>query len=51
VDFPAFFSGLVRGAIQAIVDASVQQMDACADLLKPQLPGESTAAVSRARSR
>jgi hypothetical protein len=34
VDFPAFVSALVHGVFQAIVNASVQQMDAYAELLK-----------------
>jgi hypothetical protein len=34
VDFPAFVSDLVRGVFQAIVDASIEQMEAYADLLK-----------------
>ena len=34
VDFPAFVSDLVRGVFQAIVDASIEQMEAYADLLE-----------------
>jgi hypothetical protein len=34
VDFPAFVSALVHGVFQAIVSASIQQMDAYGDLLK-----------------
>jgi hypothetical protein len=34
VDFPAFVSDLVRGVFQAIVDASIEQMEAFADLLE-----------------
>jgi hypothetical protein len=34
VDFPAFVAGLIDGVFQAIVDASVQQMNAYADLVK-----------------
>lgn len=34
IDFPSFVSGLVKGTFQAIVDASVQQMEAYATLLK-----------------
>ena len=33
VDFPAFVSGLVKGVFQAVVDASLQQMQAYAELL------------------
>jgi hypothetical protein len=33
VDFPAFVSGLVKGVFQAVVDASIQQMQAYAELL------------------
>lgn len=33
VDFPAFVSGLVQGVFQAIVDASIQQMEAYGELL------------------
>lgn len=33
VDFPAFVSGLIQGVFQAIVDASIQQMEAYAELL------------------
>ena len=34
VDFPAFVSDLVRGVFQAIADASIEQMEAYADLLE-----------------
>jgi len=34
VDFPAFVAGLIDGVFQAIVDASIQQMNAYADLVK-----------------
>ena len=34
VDFPTFVAGLIDGVFQAIVDASVQQMEAYADLVK-----------------
>jgi len=33
VDFPQFVSGLIHGVFQAIVDASIQQMEAFGDLL------------------
>ncbi len=33
VDFPAFVSGLVQGVFQAVVDASIQQMRAFAELM------------------
>ena len=33
VDFPEFVSGLIQGVFQAIVDASIQQMDAFGELL------------------
>src|SRR5215207_4703955 len=33
VDFPAFVSGLIQGVFQAIVDASIQQMEAYGELL------------------
>lgn len=33
VDFPAFVSGLVQGVFQAVVDASIQQMRAYAELM------------------
>lgn len=33
VDFPAFVSGLVKGVFNAVVDASIQQMQAYAELL------------------
>ena len=33
VDFPAFVAGLIDGVFQAIVNASIQQMDAYADLV------------------
>jgi hypothetical protein len=33
VDFPGFVSGLIQGVFQAIVDASIQQMEAFGDLL------------------
>lgn len=33
VDFPKFVSGLIQGVFQAIVDASMQQMDAYKELL------------------
>lgn len=33
VDFPAFVSGLIQGVFQAIVDASIQQMQAFGELL------------------
>jgi hypothetical protein len=34
VDFPAFVSALIQGVFQAVVNASVQQMNAYGDLLK-----------------
>ncbi|WP_367325936.1 hypothetical protein [Streptomyces sp. HUAS ZL42] len=34
VDFPAFVSGLIQGVFQAIVDSSIQQMEAFAELVK-----------------
>ena len=34
VDFPMFVSGLIQGVFQAIVDASIQQMEAFAELVK-----------------
>lgn len=34
IDFPAFVSGLIQGVFQAIVDSSIQQMEAFADLVK-----------------
>jgi hypothetical protein len=34
VDFPGFVASLVQGVFQAIVDASVQQMEAYAELVK-----------------
>jgi hypothetical protein len=34
VDFPTFVSGLIQGVFQAIVDASIQQMEAFAELVK-----------------
>ncbi len=34
VDFPAFVGGLIQNVFQAIVDASIQQMEAYAELLK-----------------
>ena len=34
VDFPAFVSELIGGVFQAVVDASIQQMRAYADLLE-----------------
>src|SRR5437879_6083226 len=34
VDLPAFVSALIQGVFQAVVNASIQQMDAYADLLK-----------------
>jgi hypothetical protein len=34
VDFPAFVGGLIQGVFQAIVDSSIQQMEAYADLVK-----------------
>ncbi|MEA2588130.1 MAG: hypothetical protein QOH66_1057 [Actinomycetota bacterium] len=34
IDFPAFVAGLIQGTFQAIVDASIQQMEAYAELLK-----------------
>jgi hypothetical protein len=34
VDFPGFVSGLIKGVFQAIVDASIQQMEAFAELVK-----------------
>jgi hypothetical protein len=34
VDFPAFVSGLVKGTFQAVVNASVEQMEAYADLVE-----------------
>jgi hypothetical protein len=33
-DFPVFVAGLIDGTFQAIVDASIQQMEAYADLLE-----------------
>src|SRR5262249_23633475 len=34
IDFPAFVASLIHGTFQAIVDASIQQMEAYAELLK-----------------
>jgi hypothetical protein len=34
VDFPAFVSGLIQGVFKAIVDSSIQQMEAFAELVK-----------------
>ncbi|CAN7462085.1 hypothetical protein [Paraburkholderia hospita] len=34
VDFPSFVSSLIQGTFQAIVDSSIQQMEAYANLLK-----------------
>lgn len=34
VDFPDFVAGLIGGTFQAVVDASIQQMDAYADLVQ-----------------
>lgn len=34
VDFPGFVAGLIKGVFQAIVDASIQQMEAFAELVK-----------------
>jgi hypothetical protein len=34
VDFPAFVSGLIHGVFDAIVDASIQQMEAYGELLR-----------------
>jgi hypothetical protein len=34
IDFPAFVGSLIQGTFQAIVDASIQQMEAYANLLK-----------------
>jgi len=34
IDFPAFVASLIQGTFQAIVDASIQQMQAYAELLK-----------------
>lgn len=34
VDFPKFVSGLIQGVFQAIVDASIQQMEAFAELVR-----------------
>lgn len=34
IDFPAFVAGLISGTFHAIVDASIQQMEAYAELLK-----------------
>ncbi|HET7402354.1 MAG TPA: hypothetical protein VFJ62_11245, partial [Usitatibacter sp.] len=34
IDFPSFVSSLIQGTFQAIVDASIQQMEAYAELLK-----------------
>ncbi len=34
IDFPGFVSGLIQGTFQAIVDASVQQMEAYAELVQ-----------------
>jgi hypothetical protein len=34
VNFPEFVAGLIRGVFQAIVDASIQQMEAFAELVK-----------------
>jgi hypothetical protein len=34
IDFPSFIASLIQGTFQAIVDASIQQMEAYAELLK-----------------
>src|SRR5689334_1426813 len=34
IDFPGFVASLIQGTFQAIVDASIQQMEAYAELLK-----------------
>jgi hypothetical protein len=34
IDFPAFVASLIQGTFQAIVDSSIQQMEAYAELLK-----------------
>jgi hypothetical protein len=34
IDFPSFVAGLIQGTFHAIVDASIQQMEAYAELLK-----------------
>jgi len=34
IDFPAFVSDLIRGVFNALVDSSIKQMEAYADLLK-----------------
>ena len=34
IDFPSFVSGLISGTFQAIVDSSIQQMQAYAEMLK-----------------
>ena len=34
VDLPAFVAGLIEGTFQAVVDASIQQLQAYADLLE-----------------
>lgn len=34
IDFPSFVSGLIQGTFQAIVDSSIQQMQAYAEMLK-----------------
>jgi hypothetical protein len=34
VDFPGFVGGLIKGVFQAVVDASIQQMEAYAELVK-----------------
>jgi hypothetical protein len=34
IDFPTFVASLIKGTFQAIVDASIQQMEAYAELLK-----------------
>ena len=34
IDFPSFVASLIQGTFQAIVDASIQQMEAYAELLK-----------------
>lgn len=39
VDFPAFVAGLIRGTFNAIVDSSIQQMQAYAELVKSVAEG------------
>lgn len=54
VDFPAFVAGLVHGTFEAVVDGSIQQMEAYADLVRGvasgaggQLPGAAIRLPSR----